>query len=222
MLKGKVVLITGASEGIGRATAKAFAKEGTKLILTYRGHKTEADLAAKECKKLGSPEVLVLKLDVTKDADIRNAVKKAVAKFKKIDILINNAGTIAWKPLVEQTFAEIESQVRTNLEGLIKMTNVALPHVTDMIINIASGAGKSAHATLAPYCATKWGVRGFTQTLALETKIPIIAVNPGATRTKMTGFTGAPVEKVAEIILNTATRKIKVNSGGDVDVWDYL
>ncbi len=220
-VKDKVVLITGASEGIGRATAYAFAKEGAKIILTYRSHKTEAELAAKQCKELGAPDVLVLQLDVTDDKSIQNTVKKATAKFKKVAILINNAGTIAWKPLAQQTFQEITSQVRTNLEGLIKMTRACLPHVTDMILNISSGVGKSPHATLSTYCATKYGVRGFTQTLALELDIPVISVNPGATATKMTGFTGVPPEKVAGVILNTAKGKYG-KSGGDVDVWEYV
>ena len=221
-LKDKVVLITGASEGIGRATAKTFAKEGCKLVITYCSHKTEADLAAKDCSSIGSPDVLVIQMDQTNDKSIQDCVKKAVAKFKKIDILINNAGVLTWKPLIKQSFKEIENQVRVNLEGLIKMTREALPHVKEMVVNISSGAGKTAYDELVPYCATKFGVRGFTQGLAMETKIPIICVNPGMTATRMTNFKGVPVEKVADVILNTTKGKYKTKSGGDVDVWDHV
>ena len=222
-LKNKVVLITGSSEGIGRETAFLFAKEGANVIITYRKDDKEAKKAGEKCKELGAADVLVLQLDVTDDASIRSTVKKVVQKFKRIDILINNAGTIAWKPLVEQTFEDIARQVRTNLEGLIKMTREAVPHITECIINIASGAGKSPYPSLSTYCATKFGVRGFTQTIAFELpKLKIYVVNPGTTATRMTDYEGVPPVKVAEIILNTAKGKYKTDASRDIDVWDYL
>jgi short-subunit dehydrogenase len=97
-----------------------------------------------------------------------------------------------------------------------------MPHVKDMIINIASGAGQEGFADLVPYCATKFGVRGFTQALALEiSRLKIYAVNPDMTRTRMTGFQGRPAEQVARVVLNTAQGRYRKRSGSDVNVWDY-
>ena len=218
----KAVLITGSSLGIGRETAFAFAREKFAVVITYCSDKKEAELAGKKCLELGAPDVLVLQLDVRDDKSIKQVVKAVVKKFKHISILINNAGVIRWKPFREQSVDDIESQVNVNLIGLMKMTLEALPHVKDMIINIASGAGKTAYAELVPYCATKFGVRGFTQGLAQEIDIPVIAVNPGSTATRMTNFKGVPPEKVAKVILDAALGKIRVKSGGDVDVYDYV
>ncbi len=221
-MKNKIVLITGSSIGIGRETAYKFSAEKCKVIITYYKDKKEAEMTGKKCKELGASDVLVVHLDVMDNKSIQEAVKKIVTKFKKIDILINNAGVLRSSSVKEHSFEEIERQVRTNLEGLIKMTNQCLPHVKEMIITIASGAGKTAYAGLATYCATKFGVRGFTQALAQETNLAVYCVNPGMTQTRMTNYRGVPPEKVAEIILNTAKGKYKVDSTRDVDVWDYL
>ena len=146
-----------------------------------------------------------------------------IKKFSRIDILINNAGVIFWKSLSEQSFEEIEAQLRINLEGLIKMTKACLPYLKSCIINIGSGAGKSAHAILSAYCATKFGVRGFTQAIALEhPDLKVYCVNPGMTATQMTNFRGRMPEEVAEVIINTAKGEYQVPSGGDVDVWEVL
>ncbi len=222
ILKDKVVLITGSSEGIGRETAFKFAAEGAKLVITYRKDKKEAYDVAKMCKELGATDVLVLQLDVSDDKSIKKCVKAVVKKFRHISILINNAGILVWNGFVKQSFKDIEHQVNVNVSGTMKMTHEALPHVKDLIINIASGAGKTAYADIVPYCATKFAIRGFTQGLAQEVKIPVVAVNPGMTATRMTNFRGVKPEKVAEVILNTAKGKIKVRSGGDVDVWEHI
>ena len=221
-MENKVVLITGSSKGIGRETAFKFASEKAKVVLTYCNDRPGGQNTEKRCKELGAAETLLIKLDLRDDKSIANAVDKVVNTFGKIDVLISNAGVAVWKPLKEQDLADIENQIRTNLEGLIKMTRTCLPHVKDMIINIASGAGQSAFADLAPYCATKFGVRGFTQALAQEiSKLKIYAVNPDMTKTRLTGFQGRPAEQVAQIVLNTAKSKYRKSSGSDINVWDY-
>ncbi len=218
----KVVVITGSSEGIGRETAFKFAEEGFSIVITYNHHKKEAELTAEKCRALGASDVLIVPLDVSDDKSIRQCVKEVVKKFKHISILINNAGVLRYNLFKKQSFEDIESQVKVNLIGTMKMTHEALPFVKDMIINIASGAGKTAYAELVPYCATKFGIRGFTQGLAQELKIPVYAVNPGMTSTRMTNFKGIPAEKVAQVIFNTAKGKYKVKSGGDIDVWEHV
>ena len=221
-MKNKVVLITGSSNGIGRETALKFAAEKAKVVLTYCTDKPGEQMTEKRCRELGAAETLLIKLDLKDNKSILSAVDKVVKTFGKIDILINNAGVAVWKPLKEQNFVDIENQIRTNLEGLIKMTWTCLPYVKDMIINIASGAGQQGFAELAPYCATKFGVRGFTQALAQEISRPkIYAVNPDMTKTRLTGFQGRPPEQVAQVVLNTAKGRYRKKSGSDVNVWDY-
>jgi len=219
----KVVFITGSSIGIGRETAFKFAEAGWKIIISYYKDKKEAKKTAEKCKELGAKDVLVVKLDVKDSKSILNAVKEIVKRFNHINILINNAGVVVWKELIEQDDEEIENQIRTNLEGLIKVTRYCLPYIKEIIINISSGAGKTGHATLTTYCASKFGVRGFTQALAQELKgIKLYSVNPRRTKTRMTDFSGDSPGQVAEIIFNTAVGRYKIDSGDDVDVWDLL
>ncbi len=220
-LRGKVVLITGSSVGIGRATAIEFAKEKAKLILTYYRDKEEGEKTKESCIYLGAQEVSLHYLNLKDNESIINLKEEVITRYGAVDVLINNAGVVAWKPLREQSLEEIEEQVRVNLEGLIKLTKVFLPYVRDCIINIGSGAGKSPFPELTTYCATKFGVRGFTQSLALEEpELRIYTVNPGMTATRMTNYMGVPPEVVAKVILNTAKGVYRVPSGGDVDVWD--
>ena len=221
-LRGKVVLITGSSIGIGRATAYEFSKEGSKVIITYYKDREEALKAKEVCYKLGASDVSVFYLNLMENESILKLHEEVIKKYGSVDILINNAGVVAWKPLREQTFEEIEEQVRVNLEGLIKMTKIFLPYIKDCIINIGSGAGKSPFPELTTYCATKYGVRGFTQSLALEEpQLRIYTVNPGMTATRMTNYQGVSPEYVAKVILNTAKGVYNVPSGSDIDVWEY-
>ena len=141
-MKNKVVLITGSSNGIGRETAFKFASEKAKVIITYCNSRLGGQNTEKRCRELGASETLLIKLDLRENKSITNAVDRVVKTFGNIDILINNAGVAVWKPLQEQNFVDIENQIRTNLEGLIKMTLTCLPHVENMIINIASSAGQ--------------------------------------------------------------------------------
>ncbi len=221
-LKNKIVLITGSSIGIGRYSAYEFAKEGSSVVITYFKDKEEAVKTYQYCNSLGMKDGMILHLDLTDNHSIKSCIKEIVNKYGKIDILINNAGVLAWKSLREQTFEEIENQIRVNLEGLIKITKEALPYITYMIINIGSGAGKTGFPELTTYCATKFGVRGFTQSLAQEEKqLKIYTVNPGMTATRMTGYRGISPEIVAKVIVNTAKGMFKRPSGSDIDVWEF-
>ncbi len=222
-LKDKVVFITGASLGIGTETAYKFAGEGCKLALTYYLDKEKALRVSDQCKKLGASEVQLIHLDVSDNASVIAAVKEVVQRFHEISILVNNAGVIVWKQLKDQTFEEIESQIRTNLEGLVKVTKMCLPHVKDVIINLGSAAGKAGYGDLTTYCGTKFGVRGFSEALAQECPgMMVYTVNPGVTATRMNEFQGMPPQDVASVILKTAKGEYKLESGSDVDVWKVL
>ncbi len=225
-LRDKVVLITGSSSGIGKETAVLCAKKGAKVVITYLTSKKDGESVLKECRKYS--EAMLVRLDVTKESSIKKAVSAVLKKFGRIDVLDNNAGIIKWEYFRKQKPKDIEAQVKVNLTGLMKMTLAVLPVLERqdeaVIVNIASGAGKRGHATLVPYCATKFGVRGFTQALAMELppNIRTYAVNPGATATAMTGFRGVPPERVANVIVRAMEESLGRNSGDDVDVWDYL
>ncbi|MFH0890383.1 MAG: SDR family oxidoreductase [Candidatus Aenigmatarchaeota archaeon] len=222
-ISGKVIFVTGSSRGIGRATVLAFAKQGCKVIVTYFSGKDEAVNVAKECADAGAADTMVVQLNITDNKSIAAAIKKTVEKFGKIFILVNNAGVVVMNRFEKQTMEDIEKQVRTNLEGTMKMTHECLPHVEDAIINVASIAGKIPYETVAPYCGTKFGIRGFTQTLALERKdIRFYCVNPGITATRMTNFRGRPPEQVADVIVNAAKGVYKVKSGADIDIDEIL
>lgn len=219
-LQGKVVFITGSSIGIGAATAKEFASQGSKVVITYHQSQADAQQVDKECQELGS-ETLLVQLNVKDNQSIQEAVDQIVAKFGRVDVLINNAGVLYDGNLNIAKLGEIEDQVQTNLEGLIKMTKVALPIVKDLIINIASTVGSKAYPGYSTYAATKWGVRGFTKSLAGEISQKVVCVNPRLTATAMGDFEGDPPEKVAAVIADVVTGKMAAQSGDDINVWEH-
>ncbi len=213
------IFITGATHGIGEAVVYYLAKEGFELFLTYNVAGDKAEKVKKKAYDLGAKAVRFSQLDLRDNDSIKTLGKN----IEDLDVLINNAGVISWKNLLDQSFEEIEDQLRVTLEGLIKLTRILLPKIKKKIINIASGAGKTGYAGLTTYCASKFGVRGFTQALRDEFagKIDVISINPGMTKTRMTNFRGDPVEKVAGIIYKTIVGEIGPDSQGDVDVWLY-
>ncbi|MEW6571707.1 MAG: SDR family oxidoreductase [Nitrospirota bacterium] len=222
-MKGQVVLITGSSSGIGRETAYRFAEAGTKLVLTYNKGKGRGEQTERQCRKMGAEETLLLHLDVTDHRSIDYVLKQTLKKYGGLDFLINNAAVGFFMPFADQTFRDIEKQVRTNLEGLMKITLMFLPYIRKGIVNIASAAGKTAYEEMSVYCGTKFGVRGFTQALAMENpSLKIYCVNPDMTATRLTGYEGRPASEVAKVIFRTVSGAIRVSGGGDVDVWKVL
>jgi short-subunit dehydrogenase len=115
-----------------------------------------------------------------------------------------------------------------NLMGTIKVTRAFMKDFIEqgagVIVNMASGAGEEGYEDLTVYCATKFGVRGFTQALAAELPkgIRVYAVNPGMTATRMTNYQGMAPQKVAEIVVATAEERLSKKSGADIDVWEYV
>ncbi|MGB8312265.1 MAG: SDR family oxidoreductase [Halobacteriota archaeon] len=222
-MKSKIVLVTGSSVGIGRETAHQFAQENATVVVTYYKEKEEAEKTYKTCLELGAADASLVTLDLMDDNSIFHAVDEVVKEHKKIDILVNNAGTLSWTPLQNQSFRDIATQVRTNLEGLIKMTRACLPHVKNTIINIGSIAGTVGMEELTVLCATKFGVRGFTQALAKEVPhINVYTVNPDFIATRMTNFQGRPPEEVARVVVNVAKGIYELPSGSDIDVWKVV
>lgn len=221
-LENAVVLVTGSSRGIGAATAKAFAAEKARVIVTYYKSRDKGEQTVQECLQAGAREAFLLELDVTELLSIENAKIVIEKKFGKIDVLVNNAGRIAWKKFRDQSPAEISTQLRTNLEGTVQVTHAFLPVLKDCIVHIASGAGKTGFIDLAPYCASKFGIRGFSQSLgAEEPLLRMLCVNPGLTATRMTNYRGEAPERVASVIVRAVKGEIKPDEKGDVDVWKH-
>ncbi len=225
-IEGKTVLVTGSSSGIGRETVKKFAENGSEVVITFHSGKERAKETAHYCRNF--TDTLVTKLDVTDIDSIENAVDKIEKNFNGLDILVNNAGVLEKGKLAKQSYDEIKKQIDVNLTGLINVTRTFLPMISKndrgIVINIASGLGKSGIGGYGVYSATKFGVRGFTQALAdeLPRGIMTYVVNPSMTATNMTNYSGRDPKKVAEVIVNTAKEQYKKRSGDDIDVTDHI
>lgn len=219
----KVVFITGSSSGIGEQTAYQFARRGASLVLTYHSDQEQGEKVRRECQRLGARDVLLIKLELTSDESIEEAVRQVVDKYGKIEILINNAGTLSQNLLGDKTFEEITNQIKTNLEGPIKLTKLCLPYLKEGIVNIGSRLAFIGRKQLTVYSATKFGIRGFTKALAHEyPNLRIVCVNPGLTATRMGDVAGVPAKKVAQIVCRVAVGEIAVERGSDLNVYDYL
>jgi NAD(P)-dependent dehydrogenase (short-subunit alcohol dehydrogenase family) len=221
-LAGKIVLVTGASLGIGRESALRFAAAGCRLALTYFEHRAEAEEVAERCRTLGSPDVVIASLHLADEDSIRTLVETVIDHFGAVDILVNNAGVIVWRSFLEQDFGELETQIAVNLTGVMKLTWAFLPLVSDALVFIGSTATLHQSRTPPTYCATKWGLRGFVKALALERPGKrIVSVHPALTATRMNDMQGMSPERVAEVVYRVAAGEIEVEPGGDVDVREY-
>lgn len=192
-----VVVITGALTGIGRATALAFAQEGFRLVVSGR-HEDKGQALAAELRTLGT-EAEFVRADVRFEAEIRNLIDRAVARFGRIDAAVNNAGTEGEAgPIVEQSAANYESTFAVNVLGsLLSLKHelrVMLPQRSGSIINLSSIAGQVGLAGAAVYVASKHAVEGLTKSAALEAAaagVRVNAVAPGPVETPMLErFTG--------------------------------
>ncbi|WP_069661046.1 SDR family oxidoreductase [Arcticibacter eurypsychrophilus] len=183
----KTILITGASSGLGKETAKLFQREGWNVIATMRKPESETELNLLE-------NVLVTRLDVLDLDSIETAVNKGIETFGRIDVLLNNAGYGAYGPLESFSREKIIRQFNTNVIGLLDVTKALLPHFrgnsSGTIINISSIGGKMAFPLGALYHGTKFAVEGISESLKYEVsefggKVKII--EPGAITTDFTG-----------------------------------
>jgi len=201
-----VVLITGALTGIGRATALAFAREGARIVISGR-HDDEGLTFASELQKLGA-EAEFLRSDVRHDDDVRSLVDNTVARFGRLDIAVNNAGTEGTPgPVTEQTADTYAATFDTNVLGvLLSMKHelrAMLPQGSGSIVNVSSAYGSVGAAGASVYVASKHAVEGMTKSAALEvagTGVRVNVVAPGTTDTGMLKrFTNTDENKAALI-----------------------
>ncbi|NOU70598.1 SDR family NAD(P)-dependent oxidoreductase [Paenibacillus sp. LMG 31458] len=180
-ISNKIVLITGASSGIGAVMAQQFAAKGAIPILTAR--------STNKLKEIASGlqgQHAVYEMDVTNTEQVHDVVGQIIAKFGRIDILINNAGYGIFESFAEAPLAHFEDMMNVNYMGLVRCTQAVLPHMlkagSGHIVNVASMAGKIGSAKSTGYSATKHAVLGFTNSLRQElirSCISITAINPG-------------------------------------------
>ena len=236
--KDKVVLITGASSGIGRASAIKFAKKGAIIILVAR-RKEKLDQVDKDLKKF-NVSTLVCECDVSDKSQVKKMSKIVLEKYESVDILVNNAGFAIYGSVSNLTTEEIESQMATNYFGMIYCIKNFLPSMikkkSGHIVNVASVAGSFGLPGIASYCASKFAMLGFSEGLKHELKgtgIGVTVVSPIMVRTnffdhpsfeKMPKYspTSLSAETVANAILKAANSprlEIIVPSVVRIAVW---
>lgn len=238
-LAGTVALVTGASSGIGEATALALAAEGAAVAVAARRRDRLDGLAA---RAPAGATILPLEVDVTDEAQVRQMVATTVGELGRLDVLVNNAGVMLLGPIVDAPVDEWRRMVDVNLLGLLYCTHAALPHllaaadaeprrVAD-VVNVSSVAGRVARVNSGVYNATKFGVVAFSESLRQEVTtrhVRVGVVEPGATMTELafqnrrevleqmaTTFAGIEMMEAADIAeavrhMVTRPRRVAVN-----------
>jgi len=205
MIKDKVVIITGASSGIGYATALSLAKEGAKLVVGAR----RTDRLEKLVKEIeeNNGEILSQKFDVTKKSDCDDLVNTAIKKWGKVDVLVNNAGLMPLSFVKNLKIDEWDQMIDVNIKGVLYCTAAVLPHMREVksghIINISSVAGRIVFPAGSVYCATKHAVTAFSEGLRQElsprNNIRVTTIEPGVVATELTNtITDESLEKFVE------------------------
>lgn len=186
--KGKVALVTGGARGMGASHVQALAEEGAKVVV--------ADVLEADGKELADrlgDDVTFIKLDVTSEHDWEEAVRAAEETFGPLDVLVNNAGILAYNTIEDMEPAEFRKVIDVNLFGAFLGMHYSIPSLKKngggVIINISSTAGMMGYGQIGAYVASKWGVRGLTKTAALELGrdgIRVMSIHPGPIATPMT------------------------------------
>lgn len=233
-LKGKIVFITGATSGIGKACAYAFAKQGANLILNARREKVINEIAEDLERKYGI-KVYGYKLDVRNRKEVGESIKNLPGEWKRIDILINNAGLAkGLNKFYEDDPDGWDEMIDTNVKGLLYVTHFVLPIMIERgfghIINIGSIAGREAYPKGAVYCASKHAVDAITRSLRMDTidkNILVSTIDAGLVETNFSkirfhgdeekaknvykGLTPLTGDDVADAVIFCATRPAHVN-----------
>lgn len=188
--EGKVVLVTGASSGIGAATALYLAKLGASLSLTGR-NVANLNKVADECRQASGCQPFVVAGDVNVEADVQNVMDSTIAHYKKLDVLINNAGIIEMGSIEETSLAQYDKVMNTNMRSVYQMTMLAVPHLIKTkgnIVNVSSVNGIRAFPNVLAYCISKAALDQLTRCTALELapkQVRVNSVNPGVIVTEI-------------------------------------
>jgi NADP-dependent 3-hydroxy acid dehydrogenase YdfG len=208
-LKGTVALVTGASSGIGEATARALAAQGAKVAMVAR-RVENLEKIAKDIAGQGHT-ALAIEADVTDQNQVIRAVERTVGDFARLDILVNNAGVMLLGPIPGAPTEEWDRMIDLNLKGLMYMTHAAMPHLLEAaensergaadLVNISSVAGRQANAGAGVYNLTKFGVGAVSESLRQEVSkkgVRITIIEPGAVETELVNHIRDGVREKAE------------------------
>lgn len=200
MEEKQVVFVTGGTRGIGKAIALKYAENGYNIVINYVSDKTNVDEIKKEFSKYGV-ESLVVKADVSKAEEVDRAVKQAIDKFGKIDVLVNNAGITRDTLLMRMKEEDFDKVIEINLKGTFLVTKAVTPYMmkkrNGKIINLSSVVGVTGNAGQSNYSASKAGIIGFTKSIAKELasrNIRANAVAPGFIDTDMTSVLSGDIK----------------------------
>lgn len=199
-LTGKVAIITGASSGIGEATAIALASVGAKVVIAARRYE-RLEALAKHIETSGGKALPIL-TDITDETQVRNLVQKTQSELGRVDILVNNAGIALTGNIDGGNPSDWRRMVDLNVLGLLYTTHAVLPLLkaqkSGHIVNVSSVAGRTARAGVGVYNATKWGVNAISESLRLEVykdNIRVTIVEPGLVATEIDNHITDPVAK---------------------------
>jgi len=189
-IKDKVVIVTGGARGLGKAAAAALANNGAKVAIVSRTM-SEVNSAVDEIKKK-SKYILGISADISKEEDVKRMVKKVNEEFGIVDVLINNAAVTFRKKLIDTTTEDWDKLIAVNLGGMFLCTKAVLGPMlkrkSGKIINVSSRAGNQPFEEHAAYCTSKYGIIGFTESMAMElvkNNIYVNCVSPDRVKTKM-------------------------------------
>jgi 3-oxoacyl-[acyl-carrier protein] reductase len=221
VLEKRVALVTGASRGFGRAIALAFAAEGAAVVVNYLGSRPQAEEVAAGVRDLGRDAVAV-QADVAREDDVRRLVEAALARFGRLDVLVNNAGIMTHGPFLEVAVADYDRMLAVNVTGTMLCTRAALPAMIEAghgrVINLSSQLGTiggvAGGGGVAAYAATKGAIDSFTKAIAREFGphgITANAIAPGSIETDMSRAVMTPEFKTRRI------QELPVRRMGTVD-----
>ncbi len=195
-LEGKVAIVTGATSGMGRATAVLFAKEGAKVVVTGRNEE-RAQAVVDEIKGNGGEAIYVI-VDASKVEDCKKIFDATIEAFGTVDILVNNAGMLSMSPLLDVSIEEWNKVFAVNVTSALYLTQLCAPVMKEkgkgVIVNVASVASYAAHHGFAAYISSKHAMAGLSKSMAWELgpEIRVNAIAPGAIHTAMVDSIGGP------------------------------
>ena len=234
-IENKVVIVTGASSGLGEATARRLAKNGAKLMLAARREERLAEIAADIEKDGGTAKYQIT--DVTDKSQVEALVKATQQAYDRIDVLVNNAGLMPLSPLAATKVDEWEQMVDVNIKGVLYGISAVMPIMLQQesghIINLSSVAGHKVFAGGTVYCATKFAVKAISEGIRLESdgKIRSTNISPGAVATELTNTisheeTASMAEQLYEIAIDAdaIARAITyaIEQPADVDINEII
>ena len=206
----RTALVTGSTRGIGKETTLLLLKKGLNVIISSRSQDSVDNVIEEILDKFPSKKenILGLKCDVSKHSEVKTLVDVSVKRFRRIDVLVNNAGIVYFKSIMDTTEEEWDKTIDTNLKGVFLFTKEVLPYMiqnkSGVIINVSSGAGKYGFPNLSTYCASKFGVIGLTESVAKEVtgyNVKIMAICPGGVDTKM-------IKDIVKVGYNASNRNL--------------